>query len=293
MGVHGDAPATSIETNVLLIAIEPLPFLRQLLGVGQLHLGRPVVVQLEPSVDAQNRIVGVAELPIGIEHTDARLLGNVPEGAKDTDARSLPEQRVRWIADLPGRLVVHEHRSDAPVPQPSGKPGARFGIDDAAREHELGFRAEVVGVLYEKRPQLRKPHLEALVDGDLRLVGLNLAEVRVERDVQHHAVLKDEFRVQPDIVFRVVSERRAGARIRVQHIEVPGKEERNNLNIAPGRDVPDADQGSGLIESTLDGNGVLGPIGLLATARNLALEHDAPYLLDPFGKPQRPHGYGH
>lgn len=84
---------------------------------------------------------------------------------------------------------------------------------------------------WRKAPQLR---LEALVDRDLRLVGLDLAEVGVQREVDGECILHDDLAVDPGPDDAVCLERRP------LHIEEPGAREgavRNELVVPSGRHV--------------------------------------------------------
>src|SRR5262249_4919816 len=49
--------------------------------------------------------------------------------------------------------------------------------------------------LEKERTLLGKEHLEPLVDGDLRLVGLHLAEIRVGGEVEGHRVARNDPRI--------------------------------------------------------------------------------------------------
>src|SRR5262249_34950530 len=75
---------------------------------------------------------------------------------------------------------------------------AILGMTDAPRKDEIDRCREEVAVLEEERPLLGKEHLEALVDGDLRLVRLDLAEIGIDRRIQHKTPMQDELAVESD-----------------------------------------------------------------------------------------------
>ena len=84
------APA-AIETDIVLGAIELLAVLRDFLRIDELHLSRPVVVELKTPVNAEDRIAVVTELAVGIEHTDTGLCRNVAEHTKDRESGGITE----------------------------------------------------------------------------------------------------------------------------------------------------------------------------------------------------------
>ena len=65
-------------------------------------------------------------------------------------------------------------------------------MSDPPRKHQIDRRHEVVAVLKEERALLGKEDLEALVDGDLGLVRLNLTEVGIHGRVNYEADAQDE-----------------------------------------------------------------------------------------------------
>src|SRR6476660_4443576 len=70
-------------------------------------------------------------------------------------------------------------------------------MTDVAGEHQIDRTGEVVAVLQKKWTLFGEENCEALIDGDLRLVGLDLAEVRIDCGVEHEAVVQDELGIKP------------------------------------------------------------------------------------------------
>ena len=95
-----------------------------------------------------------------------------------------------------------------------------------------------MAVLQEERTLLRELHFEALVHGDLRIVGFDLAEIRIRGRVQHELVFQDRFCIQPDLP-KGIALRELGM-IRIAQIEVPEGAKnsiRNELEIVSGRNI--------------------------------------------------------
>ena len=220
------------------------------------------------------------------------MLGNIPERAHDADIGRFARQRIGRVASLPGCFVVDQQRAETPGTELAGEAQSGAGIHDPAGEDQGTLGIEIVRILKEERPALVESHFETLVDRDLRFVGFHLAEVRVQGRVQHEAVLKHEFGIQPDVFLRIVIEHRPVGRAGVQHIETARKGKRNELNVSAGRDVAHPPHDGGLIETAFDGRQVFRPMGLLAQPWNSPLEHDPPLLLFGIRKPQGPQGDG-
>src|SRR5438105_11640787 len=153
-------------------------------------------------------------------------------------------------------------------------------MSDPARKHQIDWRGEVVAVLKEERALLGKEDLEALVDGDLRLVGLNLAEVGINGRVEHEAVAQDELGVQTDIGLECPSfeERVSGVAL----IDVAKGSERAvrvELHVAAGRDILQSLKRGGLVEASLDAVRNARPEQVFVGTRDGTIEDNAPRLL--------------
>ena len=100
-------------------------------------------------------------------------------------------------------------------------PRSQTRLVDTPREEQIERRGEVIGVLEKERPQFGKKDLEALVDRDLRLVGLDLAEIGIDSQVQRDPVLEDELGVGSHVELDPI--RHVLVRIDVQHARAPGR----------------------------------------------------------------------
>src|SRR5437868_1237173 len=102
-------------------------------------------------------------------------------------------------------------------------------------EHQVDWGCEVIAVLQEEGTFLGKEHFEALIDRDLRLVGLDLAEVRINGSIQHEAVVQDELGVEADIRFQPAPFKKRVIGIALVDIAKPSqKGVRNELHIPAG-----------------------------------------------------------
>src|SRR5205085_11151879 len=104
------------------------------------------------------------------------------------------------------------------------------------RKHQVDGSIEVIAVLQKKRPLLWKENLKALVDGDLRLIRLDLAEVWIHRGIQHEAIVQNEFRIQPDFRLQLSAFKERIRRIAL--VDVPEAAQQtvwNQLDIAHAR----------------------------------------------------------
>src|ERR1700680_3904099 len=158
---------------------------------------------------------------------------------------------------------------------------------DATGEDEIERRREVVAVLQEERTLFGEEHLEPLVNGDLRLVGFHLAEVRIERRIDHEAVVQNEFRVETTVWLELSA--LVERMIRVALINVAEAAEEpvgNDLDVASWRDEREPGRGRGLVETPLDAVGDTWPEQVLIGARDAAVQNNAPLLPSGVGKAQ-------
>src|SRR2546421_12610585 len=91
---------------------------------------------------------------------------------------------------------------------------------------------KVVGILQKERALLRKVDLETLIDSDLRVVRLDLAEIGMQRRIDDERVAQHEFRIESGAVgdFRFL-ESRAGSRIEIDRAERSRHRIRRQLNV--------------------------------------------------------------
>ena len=88
-------------------------------------------------------------------------------------------------------------------------------MHDVAGVNERDGGAEVAGILKKERAQLGEVHGEALIHGELRLIGLNIAEIGIDGAVQDDAVFDDELNLAAGGAFDVPR-----AEVRVRWVKV-------------------------------------------------------------------------
>src|SRR5579864_1955362 len=152
-------------------------------------------------------------------------------------------------------------------------------MPDVASEHQVDGAGEVVAVFKEKWPLLGEEHRETLVDGDLRLVRFDLAEIRVDCGGQHKAVMQDELRIQPHFWLQGTACEDGMRGVAIIDVAKPAQQSiGNELNIASRRNVIDTAGGRSLIESPLYAIRDAWPEEVFVGARNTAIENDPPLL---------------
>src|SRR2546422_922693 len=95
--------------------------------------------------------------------------------------------------------VVNEESSERVMSQLACHARSVLRIGDASREEQIDGRLEEGGILQKKGPLFGEEDFETLIHSHLGLVGLHLAEVRVQREIQHQAVFQDRFGVETQI----------------------------------------------------------------------------------------------
>ena len=151
--------------------------------------------------------------------------------ANNSNARAFAVKRISFGELLARRAIVYYESSKSPARCFTREPHSELRIDNAARKEKGLGRIKVAGVLEEERPPLGKEDLEALVDSHLRLIGFNLAEVRIRRDVEGEGVMKHNLRIDAAAKVGVCLDLWNG---RVEKARASKKAVRNNLNVATG-----------------------------------------------------------
>ena len=200
----------------------------------------------------------------------------------DDDAGALVEAAPPRLHPPARRLVVGEHQADRRVADLAGQLRAQVRVDERARVHEVDRSGNVEDLrpLEEERPQLGIEQREPLVDLDLRKVGLDLREVRVEREVGRQVRREAVLDVQAGL--RV----RAGAdeppRGVVDRLEADGGERRQELQVAARRQVRHPLEHAHLLHEAADVARHGRPDGvLLVLALDLPHDLEPPAVLDP------------
>ena len=109
-----------------------------------------------------------------------------------------------------GRAIVGNEEAEVPGTLLSGEAGSERGIGDSTSEEHLGEAvdtdigiAKVICVFEEKGTFFGEEHLEALVDGVLRLIGLDLSEVGFDSGIEHKAVMEDKLGIETCLALRI------------------------------------------------------------------------------------------
>src|ERR1700688_2600353 len=106
---------------------------------------------------------------------------------------------------------------------------------DIARKDHIDRTGEVVAVFEKERALLWKEDGESLVDRDLRLVGLDLAKVRIDGGVEHEAVVNDELGVETNLGLKGTALEKGIARITLVNVTKTAEQAvRDQLNISCG-----------------------------------------------------------
>src|SRR5207249_4816367 len=100
-------------------------------------------------------------------------------------------------ADIPRALLAGEAHAESWIGDSAGKQQLREAV------YTYVSVAEKICVFQEEGPFFREEDFEALVDGVLRFVGLDLSEVGIDGGVEDEAVMKDEFGIQACLALRI------------------------------------------------------------------------------------------
>ena len=211
--------------------------------------------------------------------------------ADDVDGAIL-ELGARRIRLLARRAVVDHQRARRPLPVLAGHPRAELRIPHPPREEQRQRRVEEVGVLEEERPLLREEDLEALVDRHLRLVGLDLAEVGVDGEVEGDRVARHQLHVDAGAALVLAH---VGCGVRIEEARPGEGAVGQDLDVAAGRDVGDAVGGGELGDEPAHALRAARPVVGLVVRPDRPHQRQAPLLragaiLDR--EPQRLEGHG-
>jgi len=162
-----------------------------------------VLVKADGKVDAADAVPALAKFFIGVDRTDARSFAYIFRDAAHRDGGMLPVKRVARRDGLSWLAIVGHKESDIRMVDLSRDADAVLGMHNAARVDEINGRNKVVGVLKKERPQLGKINREALIDGELWLLGFDIAEVGIDGGVDNDAVLQDQLGLAAIRAFKV------------------------------------------------------------------------------------------
>src|SRR5689334_12053519 len=120
-----------------------------------------------------------------------RLVPELALRAKGAIEGSLAMARLALRQHFSGRAIIGSQAAHAPSAQRSGQLDPKLRIHNAPRKEELFGEAEYGRVFQEEGASLRKDHLIALINLHLRIVGTDLAEVRIQRHIEREGVTDD------------------------------------------------------------------------------------------------------
>src|SRR5205814_9801955 len=95
----------------------------------------------------------------------------------------------------------------------SGAAHAPARRGDRARVCDLHRRIEKIEAFEKKRPLLRKENGEALIDGDLRNVGLDLRKIGIEREIDRAVRRRVPLHIDAGLRLRFIVIKRAAETI--------------------------------------------------------------------------------
>ena len=155
--------------------------------------GRPLIVEAHGGVDPADAVPSLAELVVGIERGNARPLAEILGDASHGDISALLVEQVAGADGLAGLPVVDCQQADVGVAQLAGQARPELRMHDVAGVEQGNWRerGEVVRILQKERAKLGKVHRISLIDGELRLVRLYVAEVRIDSYVEDDAVFEN------------------------------------------------------------------------------------------------------
>ena len=157
-------------------------------------------------------------------------------------------------------MVIRHQGSDGIGPHLARQTQAELGIGNSPAEEQIDRSFKKVVILQEKRPPLGEADFKAPVDRHLRIVGLHLAEIRIDGNIERKTVTEHELRVQPHVRFGIIGHKTWKIIIPcIQAAKRPEEPERNHLKVPAGRDILQADQRGSLINTAVDPRGDPGP----------------------------------
>src|SRR5450631_1525905 len=120
----------------------------------------------------------------------------LPFASKHGVHRSLAVARLALRQHLAWRAVVRDKRAHSPSSYRPGQLGSELRFDNAPREEQFLRHGKDRSILQKERPALRIHHLETLVCLNFRIVGTDLAEIRVYGHVKRERIVDNGFRIE-------------------------------------------------------------------------------------------------
>ena len=242
-----------------------------------LPLRRPLAGRPPSEIDATDAVPSLAKLLVGIDCADAEVLAKILGDAPHREQRALVVERVASRHCLPRLTVIDGQQPKVRVAYLAGHASAELRVRDAARINQIDWRNEVVRILQEEWPELRKVDRISLIDGELRLIGFDIAEVRIDGRIKDDAVFDDGLGLAARSAFNVPRTEIGVDRVRgLQRALILPQDVGIDLHIMRTDHALDALERSLLAERARDVGGNARPVVGLAVARNVAHEDHAP-----------------
>src|SRR5262249_40961838 len=163
----------------------------------QLEREEGVAVQTQASVNAREMIVLLDEIGAGRGQSEARLIADVAPDAPDSgvsvvvdepgDCRELRRIVSLVFGEIARGVVARQESAEIRAAAFAGQLQRHVGVDDRPRMERPNGRAEDVSAFEEKGPPLFEEQWETLVGSDLRLVGFDFGEIRIDREIESDA----------------------------------------------------------------------------------------------------------
>src|SRR5580693_2936840 len=136
-----------------------------------------------------------AEIVGGRHESYIRFLAEVALDADDSVGGVLAVIRRGRGKRVAGIAVVHCEEADLPWAGATGEARADLRILNGAAEEEVVGRLKVRGVFQKEGTQLREKYFESLIDGDLRVLRFDLAEIGIHGDVERKGIVDNRLQI--------------------------------------------------------------------------------------------------
>ena len=156
-----------------------------------LKISCPVGIELQSAIDSAHAIKFIrrGELPIGVDRSNTGLPKNVAVHAGYGEGGTFSGEGITIWNSIAGPTVVGCQDSQRVRSHFPGQPRTELRIADAAGKEQVNGSLEIVRVFQKEWSPFGEEYFETLIDRDLGLVGLYLAEVGIGGDVQHQVVV--------------------------------------------------------------------------------------------------------
>ncbi len=137
------------------------------------------------------------KLAVGINKSDAVVLPKFAIEPEYAVVCAISGKRICINHVLPRCAIIRYKCADGPASYFARQAAAPQRINHPPRKHQIQRRGKITGVLLKEGPLFRKENFEALVHRDLRIIGFDLPEIRIDGGVKNQAVFQHDLRIQP------------------------------------------------------------------------------------------------